>query len=147
MSGGSAVSRPRRARSDLTDHDLASATVDTNVSTRADRKFVNYSPERLKAGPYDAAAIKRDYLPLRPNVPLPLSLVGRRHAAQAARDWADPTDVSGAPCGRSGWVPPSPVAKGVCMHFDNVFTCLVELSGAFRDCGFEQFYLMVCRML
>ena len=39
-------------------------------------------------------------------------LVGFPTGAQAARDWADPTDVSGAPCGRSGWVPPSPVAKG-----------------------------------
>jgi len=42
---------PEACAVDLTDHDLASATVDTNVSTRADRKFVYYSPERLKAGP------------------------------------------------------------------------------------------------
>ncbi|KAL1507296.1 hypothetical protein AB1Y20_008142 [Prymnesium parvum] len=92
--------------------------LDTNVSPRADRRFVYFSPERLERGPYDPASTRQHFAPMLLNQQLPFGEVTARHERQAraaangegSRGEAT-TGAVGADAA-SGWAPPSPARPG-----------------------------------
>jgi len=93
---------------------LRRQTLDTNLSSRADRKFVYFSPPRLEKGAYEPSAVSRDFMPMRLNESMSLEEVRERHAAQVTGALPSLRPPGPArPCGGpSGWARPESVASG-----------------------------------
>mmetsp|Transcript_114754 Transcript_114754/g.358890 ORF Transcript_114754/g.358890 Transcript_114754/m.358890 type:complete len:754 (-) Transcript_114754:76-2337(-) len=84
--------------------------IDTNLSCRADRKFVYFSPSRLEKGVYEPDAIAHAFLPMRLNEQMTLEEVCQVHSTQAP-DAARPG--GSIRCDEAtGWARAAPLAKG-----------------------------------
>ena len=96
---------------------LDTVQLDTNVSPRADRRFVYFSPERLERGPYAAEAVRRDFAPMLLNQQMTIPQVTARHGIHAREGGGDACggDARGGDGGQasqSGWNPPTEAARG-----------------------------------